>query len=32
MQENRADSLRVLCEAEFDLFGEEDAKWEDPPR
>ena len=25
-------SLRVLSEAEFDLFGDEDAKWEDPPR
>ena len=25
-------SLRVLSEAEFDLFGDEDANWEDPPR
>ena len=25
-------SLRVLSESEFDLFGEEDANWEDPPR
>jgi Ca2+-binding EF-hand superfamily protein len=25
-------SLRVLSESEFDLFGEDDAKWEDPPR
>jgi len=25
-------SIRVLCESEFDLFGDEDAKWEDPPR
>ena len=25
-------SIRVLCESEFDLYGDEDAKWEDPPR
>jgi hypothetical protein len=25
-------SIRVLSEAEFDLFGNEDTKWEDPPR
>jgi hypothetical protein len=25
-------SLRVLSESEFDLFGNDDATWEDPPR
>ena len=25
-------SLRVLSETEFDLYGDEDAKWEDAPR